>query len=49
MVTVIGDRPWNAPDSTVSDPDGDLLTFTKGPINKALRMTDMMQRTAAVW
>jgi catechol 2,3-dioxygenase-like lactoylglutathione lyase family enzyme len=29
-----GDRPWNARDFTVLDPDGFRLTFTKGPVDK---------------
>jgi uncharacterized glyoxalase superfamily protein PhnB len=29
-----GDRPWNARDFTVADPDGFALTFTMGPLKK---------------
>jgi len=31
-----GDRPWNARDFTLADPDGFMLTFTMGPLNKNL-------------
>jgi uncharacterized glyoxalase superfamily protein PhnB len=29
-----GDRPWNARDFTVADPDGFQLTFTMGPLRE---------------
>lgn len=33
-----GDRPWNARDFTVADPDGFALTFTMGPLKRDLTM-----------
>lgn len=33
-----GDRPWNARDFTVADPDGFQLTFTFGPLNRDLSL-----------
>ncbi|MGD0191958.1 MAG: VOC family protein [Rhizomicrobium sp.] len=33
-----GDRPWNARDFTVADPDGYALTFTFGPLNRDMTM-----------
>jgi len=33
-----GDRPWNARDFTVTDPDGFHLTFTQGPVKKDMSM-----------
>lgn len=32
--TEIGDRPWNARDFTLLDPDGFVLTFTYGPLKQ---------------
>jgi uncharacterized glyoxalase superfamily protein PhnB len=43
-----GDRPWNARDFTVADPDGFALTFTMGPLKRDLTMdalTDKMQKS----
>jgi uncharacterized glyoxalase superfamily protein PhnB len=37
-----GDRPWNARDFTVLDPDGFRLTFTKGPVRKDLSFDEVM-------
>jgi len=34
----LGDRPWNARDFTVADPDGFALTFTFGPLNASITM-----------
>jgi len=31
-----GDRPWNARDFSLADPDGYALTFTYGPLNRDL-------------
>jgi len=33
IVTPPGNRPWNARDFTVEDPDGFRLTFTMGPVD----------------
>jgi catechol 2,3-dioxygenase-like lactoylglutathione lyase family enzyme len=33
-----GDRPWNARDFSVADPDGYALIFTYGPINRELKI-----------
>jgi uncharacterized glyoxalase superfamily protein PhnB len=41
-----GDRPWNARDFTVADPDGYALTFTFGPVKRDMTMdalTDKMR------
>ncbi|MCC6735906.1 MAG: VOC family protein [Bauldia sp.] len=39
-----GNRPWNARDFTVADPDGFRLTFTKGPVNTDLTFAEVMDR-----
>jgi uncharacterized glyoxalase superfamily protein PhnB len=39
-----GNRPWNARDFTVADPDGFRLTFTKGPVNKTLTFEEVVGR-----
>lgn len=39
-----GNRPWNARDFTVEDPDGFRLTFTKGPVNTDLSFDEVMER-----
>ncbi|MFL5238818.1 MAG: VOC family protein [Rhizomicrobium sp.] len=36
-----GDRPWNARDFTVADPDGFALTFSFGPLKRNLSMDDV--------
>ncbi|HTW36658.1 MAG TPA: VOC family protein [Rhizomicrobium sp.] len=41
-----GDRPWNARDFTVADPDGFALTFTMGPLKRDLTMDALMDRIA---
>jgi uncharacterized glyoxalase superfamily protein PhnB len=41
-----GDRPWNARDFTVADPDGFALTFTMGPLKRDLTMDQLMNRSA---
>jgi uncharacterized glyoxalase superfamily protein PhnB len=38
-----GNRPWNARDFTVADPDGFRLTFTAGPVNADLSFTEVME------
>jgi uncharacterized glyoxalase superfamily protein PhnB len=40
----IGDRPWNARDFTLADPDGFALTFTHGPLKKDLSFDEVMGR-----
>ncbi len=37
-----GDRPWNARDFTVADPDGFALTFSMGPLRKDLSFEDVV-------
>ena len=41
-----GDRPWNARDFTVADPDGFGLTFTFGPLNIAMTMDALSSKTS---
>ena len=41
-----GDRPWNARDFTVADPDGFALTFTMGPLKRDLTMDALAGRIA---
>lgn len=38
-----GNRPWNARDFTVADPDGFALTFTFGPLKKDLAIDDLVK------
>ena len=40
-----GDRPWNARDFTVADPDGFALTFTMGPLKRDMRLEDVVANT----
>lgn len=44
ILAAIADRPWNARDFTVADPDGYALTFTKGPINATLGIDEVVRR-----
>jgi uncharacterized glyoxalase superfamily protein PhnB len=37
-----GDRPWNARDFTVADPDGFALTFTMGPLRRDRSFQDVV-------
>jgi len=39
-----GDRPWNARDFTVADPDGFALTFTFGPLKRDMTMDVLVDR-----
>jgi len=41
-----GDRPWNARDFTVADPDGFGLTFTFGPLNISMTMDALSSKTS---
>jgi uncharacterized glyoxalase superfamily protein PhnB len=41
-----GDRPWNARDFTVADPDGFALTFTMGPLKRDLTMDALTDKIA---
>ena len=41
-----GDRPWNARDFTVSDPDGFALTFTFGPLKRDMTMDELTRKSA---
>jgi catechol 2,3-dioxygenase-like lactoylglutathione lyase family enzyme len=40
-----GDRPWNARDFTLADPDGFALTFTMGPLKRDAAFEDVMKGT----
>lgn len=46
VVSEIGNRPWNARDFTLADPDGFRLTFTAGPVEHKLGMDDIVERSA---
>jgi catechol 2,3-dioxygenase-like lactoylglutathione lyase family enzyme len=37
-----GDRPWNARDFTLADPDGFVLTFTMGPLKRDMTMDEVV-------
>jgi uncharacterized glyoxalase superfamily protein PhnB len=37
-----GDRPWNARDFTVADPDGFALVFTAGPLRRELSLDQVV-------
>lgn len=37
-----GDRPWNARDFTLADPDGYALTFTMGPLKRDLDIAQVV-------
>jgi uncharacterized glyoxalase superfamily protein PhnB len=39
-----GNRPWNARDFSVADPDGFVLTFTQGPVDPGLGMDRIIER-----
>lgn len=47
FVMEIGDRPWNARDFTLADPDGFALTFTYGPLRKDLSFDEVIGRKPA--
>ncbi len=40
-----GDRPWNARDFTIADPDGFALTFTIGPLKANLSIGEVLGTT----
>lgn len=42
LVREPGDRPWNARDFTVADPDGFQITFTQGPVKKDLSLDEVV-------
>ncbi|MGD9740084.1 MAG: VOC family protein [Bauldia sp.] len=44
IVTEPGNRPWNARDFTVADPDGFRLTFTRGPVKTDLSFDEVMKQ-----
>lgn len=46
LVSEPKNQPWNARDFSVADPDGFVLTFTKGPIDDKLGMDDIVKRSA---
>jgi uncharacterized glyoxalase superfamily protein PhnB len=37
-----GDRPWNARDFTLADPNGFVLTFTMGPLKRDMTMDQVV-------
>ncbi len=39
------DRPWNARDFSIADPDGFVLTFTQGPVDRGLGMDRITRRS----
>ncbi len=39
-------QPWNARDFSVADPDGFILTFTKGPVDEWLEMDSIVKRNS---
>ena len=39
------DRPWNARDFSIADPDGFVLTFTQGPVDRGLGMDRIIKRS----
>ncbi|MBV8975944.1 MAG: VOC family protein [Alphaproteobacteria bacterium] len=41
-----GDRPWNARDFTLADPDGFALTFAMGPLNRDLALDQVVANAA---
>jgi uncharacterized glyoxalase superfamily protein PhnB len=42
-----GDRPWNARDFTLADPDGFALTFTMSPLKRDAAFEDVMKGSRA--
>jgi uncharacterized glyoxalase superfamily protein PhnB len=46
FVSEPGDRPWNARDFTIADPDGFALTFTVGPLKRDLTMDALTDKRA---
>lgn len=40
-----GDRPWNARDFTLADPDGFALTFTVGPLKQNMTMDELLAKS----
>ena len=44
MLREPGDRPWNARDFSVADPDGYALIFTFGPIDRSLDIDQVADR-----
>lgn len=41
-------QPWNARDFSVADPDGFVLTFTKGPVDDGLGMDEIVGRSPGI-
>ncbi len=39
-------QAWNARDFSVADPDGFILTFTKGPVDPELGMENIIKRSS---
>lgn len=46
ILQAVGDRPWNARDFMVADPDGFRIILTAGPVNAALSLKQVMDGTS---
>ena len=46
IVAEIGNRPWNARDFTLADPDGFRVVFTAGPVEQNLGLDAVVARAA---
>lgn len=46
VVNEVGNRPWNARDFTLADPDGYRLTFTAGPVDRNLSFAKVIEQSA---
>lgn len=46
VASEIGNRPWNARDFTLADPDGFRITFTAGPVEQKLGIDEITKRRA---
>lgn len=46
LVSEPKNQPWNARDFSLADPDGFVLTFTKGPIDEELGMDNIVRRSS---
>ena len=44
LATEPKNQPWNARDFSIRDPDGFLLTFTEGPVEKGVGMDAIVRR-----
>ena len=46
LVSEPKNQPWNARDFSLADPEGFVLTFTKGPIDEELGMDNIVRRSS---